>query len=69
MDGSNFGDENIGVFDSPIRSIYFDIDHSSKVEKMVIVGLENGEIRVLALDNDYLRIRNQIRLREIGIFV
>jgi WD40 repeat protein len=50
------------TFTSPIRSIYF-----TKHERHLIVGSENGEIRIFAQDSDYLRQRLQVKLEEIGI--
>lgn len=49
-------------FTSPIRSMYF-----TKQERHLIVGTENGEIRIFAQDSDYLRQRLQVKLEEIGI--
>lgn len=49
-------------FNSPIRSLYF-----TKFERHLIVGMENGEIRILSQDSDYLRDRLQRKLIEIGI--
>lgn len=49
-------------FSSPIRSIYY-----TKNERHLIVGSENGEIRIFAQDSDYLRQRLQLKLEEIGI--
>ena len=51
-----------GAFSSPIRSLYF-----TKLERHLLVGLENGEMRILAQDSDYLRQRLQQKLMEIGI--
>jgi hypothetical protein len=50
------------TFTSPIRSMYF-----TKHERHLIVGTENGEIRIFAQDSDYLRQRLQVKLEEIGI--
>jgi hypothetical protein len=50
------------AFNSPIRSIYY-----TKKERHLIVGTENGEIRIFAQDSDYLRQRLQVKLEEIGI--
>lgn len=49
-------------FTSPIRSINY-----TKHERHLIVGTENGEIRIFAQDSDYLRQRLQLKLEEIGI--
>lgn len=61
LDGSM--DENvIPPFASPIRSLYL-----TKMERHLLVGLESGELRILAQDSDYLRQRLQRKLIEIGI--
>lgn len=49
-------------FNTPIRSLFL-----TQNERHLIVGLETGEIRVLAQDSDYLRQRLQKKLVEIGI--
>jgi WD40 repeat protein len=49
-------------FNTPIRSLFL-----TQNERHLIVGLETGEIRVLAQDSDYLRQRLQRKLVEIGI--
>ena len=49
-------------FNSPIRSLCL-----TKQEKHLVVGLENGDVRILAQDSDYLRQRLQRKLIEIGI--
>ncbi len=55
-------DYNIEVFPSPIRSI-----HLTYKERLLVVGLETGEMRILAHDVEYLRERNHRKLQEIGI--
>jgi hypothetical protein len=59
LDGSS---EECGPFNAPIRSLYL-----TKLERLLLVGLESGEIRQLAQDSDYLRQRLQRKLKEIGI--
>jgi hypothetical protein len=59
LDGSS---EECAVFSAPIRSL-----HLTKFERLLLVGLESGEIRQLAQDSDYLRQRLQRKLKEIGI--
>ena len=59
LDGSS---DECPAFVSPIRSL-----HLTKTERLLLVGLENGEMRALAQDSDYLRQRLQRKLREIGI--
>jgi WD40 repeat protein len=55
-------DVTLKTFSSPIRSIYM-----TKNERHLIVGLESGEMRILAQDSSYLRKRLQVKLKEIGI--
>jgi hypothetical protein len=54
--------DDIASFETPIRSL-----HMTKHERHLIVGLEGGEMRILAQDSDYLRQRLQKKLMEIGI--
>ncbi len=56
--------EDIGFppFSSPVRSLYM-----TKNERHLLVGLESGDLRILAQDSDYLRQRLQRKLQEIGI--
>lgn len=61
LDGS-MEETNVTAFTSPIRSL-----HLSKQERLLIVGLESGEMKILAQDSDYLRQRLQTKLVEIGI--
>jgi WD40 repeat protein len=61
LDGST-ADYQIDVFPSPIRSI-----HLTRQERHLLVGLETGELRVLAHDPDYLRERLHRKLQELGI--
>jgi WD40 repeat protein len=61
LDGS-MEDSGIPPFASPVRSLYL-----TKWERHLIVGLESGELRILAQDSDYLRQRLQRKLIEIGI--
>lgn len=49
-------------FSSPIRSLLL-----TNQERHLIVGLESGEIRLLAQDSEYLRKRLHKKLMEIGI--
>jgi hypothetical protein len=49
-------------FDSPIRCLYL-----TKLERHLIVGLESGEMRILAMDGEYMRQRLQKKLVEIGM--
>ena len=60
LDGSLEKDQK--RFTSPIRSLYL-----TTSERLLIVGLENGEIRFLAQDSEYLRRRLHRKLMEIGI--
>jgi WD40 repeat protein len=77
IDGRSQDDNDQKPFASPIRSIYL-----TKQERHLIVGLENGEIRILtqvcvtffflllsphSQDSDYLRKRLHHKLMEIGI--
>jgi hypothetical protein len=55
-------DNRVSPFNSAIRSIYL-----TKQERHLIVGLESGEMRILAQDSDYLRHRLQRKLISIGI--
>ena len=52
----------LSPFNSPIRSLCL-----TKRERHLIVGLESGEIRILAQDPEYLRHRLQQHLFDIGI--
>jgi WD40 repeat protein len=61
LDGST-ADYQIDVFPSPIRSI-----HLTRQERHLLVGLETGELRILAHDPDYLRERLHRKLQELGI--
>lgn len=61
LDGS-MQESGHGPFDSPIRAL-----HLTKLERHLIVGLESGELRILAQDSAYLRQRLQRKLIEIGI--
>jgi len=61
LDGS-MSDNNIEPFSSPVRSMYL-----TRSERHLLVGLESGEMRILAQDSDYLRQRLQSKLMEIGI--
>lgn len=63
IDGSDEKDNKTHKFNSPIRSITL----TAPREMHLIVGLESGEVRVLAQDSDYLRTRLQRKLQEIGI--
>lgn len=49
-------------FGSPIRSLLL-----SRRERHLIVGLESGEVRILAQDPEYLRHRLQQHLIDVGI--
>lgn len=49
-------------FGSPIRSLYL-----TRRERHLIVGLESGELRILAQDPEYLRHRLQQHLIDVGI--
>lgn len=59
LDGSS---EDCPAFSAPIRTIFL-----TKMERLLLVGLESGEMRALAQDSDYLRQRLQRKLKEIGI--
>lgn len=61
LDGATT-DFSINAFPSPIRSL-----HLTKLERHLIVGLETGEIRVIAHDSEYLRDRLHRRLQDLGI--
>lgn len=61
LDGS-MEEFSIPPFPSPIRSMYL-----TKNERHLIVGMESGEMRIMAQDSDYLRQRLQRKLMEIGI--
>jgi hypothetical protein len=61
LDGS-MKDIGFEAFNSPVRSLYM-----TKQERHLLVGLESGELRILAQDSDYLRQRLQRKLQEIGI--
>lgn len=50
------------VFRTPIRSL-----NLSKNERHLFVGTDGGELRILAHDSEYLRLRLQRKLAEIGI--
>lgn len=55
-------ESGIPAFASPIRAL-----HLTRMERHLVVGLESGEMRILAQDSDYLRQRLQKKLIEIGI--
>ena len=59
LDGAS---DDAEAFASPIRAL-----HLTQNEKLLLVGLESGEMRILAQDSDYLRQRLQRKLVEIGI--
>jgi hypothetical protein len=59
LDGSM---DDIPPMASPIRSL-----HLTRLERHLLVGLESGEMRILAQDPNYLRQRLQNKLIEIGI--
>lgn len=59
---SSTADYLIDAFPSPIRSL-----HLTRQERHLLVGLETGELRVLAHDSDYLRARLHRKLQELGI--
>ena len=61
LDGST-EEHDIRCFPSPIRSLSL-----TKMERHLIVGLESGDLRILAHDAEYLRKRLQRKLKEIGI--
>jgi len=61
LDGST-ADYNFAAFPSPIRTL-----HLTRAERHLLVGLESGELRVLAHDPDYLRERLHFKLEELGI--
>ena len=61
LDGS-MDDHGIPPMSYPIRSL-----HMTRLERHLIVGLESGEMRILAQDPNYLRQRLQNKLMEIGI--
>ena len=61
LDGS-MEDHHIPPMSYPIRSL-----HMTRLERHLIVGLESGEMRILAQDPNYLRQRLQNKLMEIGI--
>ncbi len=61
LDGS-MEESNIAPFASPVRAL-----HLTAHERHLAVGLESGELRILAQDSDYLRQRLQRKLIEIGI--
>jgi hypothetical protein len=52
----------IEPFSSPIRSLAL-----TRNERHLLVGLETGEMRILAHDPDYLRERLHRKLQELGI--
>lgn len=60
VDGST--DKGFEPFASPIRCMTM-----TEKERHLIVGLESGEIRVLAQDSEYLQRKLHRRLMEIGI--
>jgi WD40 repeat protein len=62
IEGSSDVSPKSPPFEAPIRSLYL-----TKNEHLLLVGLENGEVRALAQDSDYLRQRLQKKLLEIGI--
>ena len=49
-------------FSSPIRSL-----HLNKDEMHLFVGLDSGEMRILAQDSTYLRLRFRGRLMDLGL--
>ncbi|KAJ1440274.1 BEACH domain-containing protein [Ochromonadaceae sp. CCMP2298] len=59
LDGSM---DDIPPMASPIRAL-----HLTRLERHLLVGLESGEMRILAQDPNYLRQRLQNKLIEIGI--
>jgi hypothetical protein len=61
LDGS-MEEHSIPCMSSPIRAL-----HMTRLERHLIVGLESGEMRILAQDPNYLRQRLQNKLMEIGI--
>ena len=54
-------EHNIPAMAYPIRSL-----HMTRLERHLIVGLESGEMRILAQDPNYLRLRLQNKLMESG---
>jgi WD40 repeat protein len=60
VDGST--EKGFEPFASPIRCMIL-----TEKERHLIVGLENGELRVLAQDSEYLQRKLHRRLMEIGI--
>ena len=67
VDGSLSDDEDsLPCFDSPIRSLQL-VRRYRIHEGWLLVGLESGEMKVLAQDSDYLRRRLQSKLVTIGI--
>jgi hypothetical protein len=58
LDGA---DETIPPFLCPVRSLLL-----TQQERLLIVGLENGEVRIIAQDSEYLRERLMCNLEDIG---
>lgn len=61
MDGYT-EDYMISAMSSPIRSLCL-----TRHERHVLVGLEDGEMRVFAHDPEYLREKLHVKLVEIGV--
>jgi hypothetical protein len=61
LDGAN-AEYKIEPFSSPIRSLQL-----TRQERHLLVGLETGEMRILAHDSDYLRERLHRKLQDLGI--
>jgi hypothetical protein len=61
IDGET-ADYNLPALPAPIRSLYL-----TKQEKLLLVGLENGELRIIAHDSNYLRERLHRKLKDLGI--
>ena len=61
VDGSS-DSYSLTPFASPIRSLLL-----TTRERHLVVGLESGEMRILAQDPEYLRFRLHQHLHEIGI--
>jgi hypothetical protein len=62
LDGSSSEYNIVEKITYPVNSL-----HLTKLERHLIVGLQSGEIRVLAHDGNYLRYRLQRKLTELGI--
>ena len=58
-EGSSFSQ---GPFLTPIRTLYL-----TAQERLLIVGLESGEVRFLSQDSEYLKRRLTQKLTSIGI--